>query len=816
MHGVKSSHEETNDNLNEDFIATTCLFDFREPNEKTEVATDTYSPRELNKNDSVSSSWSPRFELQRKRIGDLWHDIGDVFTDEASNVCSTDSIADTHTEEAEIQQTTKSGDSLPLSPILPDSQNGASTDSAKKMGENSKISSVEDCIIITDDELEEEVIEKFPNVNDRIEEARKQRVFSELFISIPNNNILGFQDETLDGNTQLGNHEFLLKIYNEDDFQQNEGSNIPICTAGLMPVGETNLLSPIKPGDRVEFRNGTLVKLNSGQTNGDKSNPSIPSISTLSFPATEPRRPRRYAIDTRFREPCHNLGPHIHSPRERFYIKQYRPHRRDRDIFSNYNQHFTKSRHFADDRHLHRKGHSRHCTTRCQPRRRTVLDNPPSVHHGDHFDGDFMIHSAQSCLYKSNPRFSNKESPREDGHYDVGDWSDWQWLCDPLVENTTNDNSALVDNTTNDNSALVDNITSDNNVLGDNTTYDNSVLGDNTTYANSALVDNTTKNNNALADNTTYYNNVLGDNTTNDNIALGDNTTNNALGDNNCVLGDNTNDNSVLGDNTSNDYIALGDNTTYDNSALVYNTTYDNSALGDSTTNNALGDNNNVLEDNTNNDNNVLGDNKTNDNIVLGDNKTNDNNFLGDNTTNDNSVLGDNTTYANSVLGDNTIYDNNVLGDNTNYANSVLGDNTTYDNNVLGDNTTNDNRTLEDLVEGVSANKSDNADTCQVISGESKEEKGGDDEKQKVDLVDHLTGSDSLDINGNGGENGEDVLFDDNEWSWLVSLRSFGRKFFWRLFLFFNHILKMIGGIYFLRVSKGVLLPLNERLYLYV
>lgn len=118
------------DTADENCFVTKCLSDSFDFNDLPDNTTDTHAASQFNKT-CASSSWSPRFEFQRKRIGDLCQDIGEFFENEAAVNCFNDNTNRSQSEGVKIEQTAELPDSLRFSSLSSVIPNDTIEDSGK-------------------------------------------------------------------------------------------------------------------------------------------------------------------------------------------------------------------------------------------------------------------------------------------------------------------------------------------------------------------------------------------------------------------------------------------------------------------------------------------------------------------------------------------------------------------------------------------------------------------------------------------------------------------------------------------------------------
>lgn len=441
MHdGKLSSMDDTAD---ENCFVTKCLSDSFDFNDLPDNTTDIHTASQIS-NTEASSSWSPRFEFQRKRIGDLCQDIGEFFENEAAVNCFNDNSDCSQSEGAIIEQTAKSPDSFRFSSLSSVIPNDTSTFSTSKTLENPKGSSVDNCIIIDDDDVDtNDDVTKTSSTSsydsDDVQGISKN-IFTELFINIPNHEVSCFRDYQ-DENIKLGNYQSLLKICkNDSEVNADNSSNFD----SLNTEKCIGLSSPIKPGDKVEFRNGSLVKISSRKTSVETTcdNQIDNAQHSLSRNGFEIRHPlRRHSIDDRHLGRIRQTRSKIHSPSVCF------PHRRccsssaKHDAFKNNIYHSPKLWFFSDDQNWYRKRYGANIPL---PSSRTVHDISPPVSPDVPLNDGHILQQSQSNneISRDSDRGINETQTTQD-LYDVGDWEEWVWLCDPGENDSSDENVIL-------------------------------------------------------------------------------------------------------------------------------------------------------------------------------------------------------------------------------------------------------------------------------------------------------------------------------------------------------------------------------------
>lgn len=431
------------DTADENCFVTKCLSDSFDFNDLPDNTTDTHAASQFNKT-CASSSWSPRFEFQRKRIGDLCQDIGEFFENEAAVNCFNDNTNRSQSEGVKIEQTAELPDSLRFSSLSSVIPNDTSTESTSKTPENPKGSSVDDCIIIDDDDVDtnDDVTKtsyRGSSDSDDVQGISKN-IFTELFINIPNHEVSCF-DDYQDESIQLGNYQSLLKVCkNGSEVNAYNSSNFDSLNAEKC-IG---LSSPIKPGDKVEFINGSLVKISSRKTSVEttRDNQIDNAQHSLLRNRFEIRQPlRRHSIDDRHLDRIRQTKSRVHSRSVCF------PHSRccsstgKHDAFKSNIYHSPKLWFFSDDQNWYRKRYGANIPL---PSSRNVHDISPPVNQDVPLNDGHTVQPLQSNneILRDSDR-GVTETQTTQGLYDVGDWEDWMWLCDPGENDSSDENVIL-------------------------------------------------------------------------------------------------------------------------------------------------------------------------------------------------------------------------------------------------------------------------------------------------------------------------------------------------------------------------------------
>lgn len=435
------SNEKTKEN---NFITTSILSDSFEFDDASSFIANTNNSSYSN-NERISQ-WSPRFEHQRKRIGDLFRIIDDVAENHAWK-CSNSDLNTVHSPSnvvsmgGDIQQNVKSKSS-PLPAALDEYR----LEVPNKEMESPRGCSFTQCSIVHDENIIHSS-PKYSKVCDKTSGVR-QHCFSELHITIP-------EDETsyipyeADESTIPQNYEYLLKI-SKGDYHARLAYNVSNTSSSNVSDFDA-LKSPIKPGDKVEFRNGVLVKisskLNDRPLNGNGPDSNI-RYRIKPGPAYKKYEPyytnRRHPIEDGCLERYPDFGKRLDRPH--FYDRTRRPPR----------PHQAEQEFLPNNRHLHHRPQSitddYYYTSQFQETRDTYMstqwdhsdilfDTPQS---DDPSERNYLLD--KQCTFnenipKRNPSTSTNSIYDKDTRVsDIGDWEEWEWLCDPEEDEVSGDN----------------------------------------------------------------------------------------------------------------------------------------------------------------------------------------------------------------------------------------------------------------------------------------------------------------------------------------------------------------------------------------